>query len=105
MGLNSYTFTDSDTSMSFFQKAREVFADHADRMEFWKLDVTNENQGFKPHSYNIVITSSVLHATTKLVKTMTNFQLLLKPGNKMGICEATCKECNCTSYLFGFLPN
>lgn len=45
MGLNSYTFTDSD--MSFFQKAREVFADHADCMEFWKLDVTNENQALE----------------------------------------------------------
>lgn len=105
MGFNSYTFT--DIGVSFFEKAREVFADHADRMEFRKLDVTKrpEDQGFKPHSYDMVVASSVLHATPKLVETMTNVRSLLKPGGQVVICEATYKEHNRTGYLFGLFPD
>lgn len=93
--------------MSFFEKAREAFAEHADRMEFRKLDVTKkpEDQGFKPHSYDMVVASSVLHATPKLAETMANVRSLLKPGGQVVICEATYKEHNRTGFLFGLFPD
>lgn len=93
--------------MSFFEKAREAFADYVDRMEFRKLDITKkpEDQGFKPHSYDMVVASSVLHATPKLAETMANVRSLLKPGGQVVICEATYKEHNRTGFLFGLFPD
>ncbi|OLN97460.1 Lovastatin nonaketide synthase 1 [Colletotrichum chlorophyti] len=105
LGFNSYTFT--DISAAFFEKAREVFSEHQDRMEFKKLDVTKspEEQGFKPHSYDLVVASSVLHATPKLTETMSNVRSLLKPGGHVVICEATHKEHLRVGYLFGLFPD
>ncbi|KAF4841363.1 Lovastatin nonaketide synthase mokA [Colletotrichum siamense] len=105
LGFNSYTFT--DISATFFDKAREVFWQHKDRMDFRKLDITRDpaEQGFTPHSYDLVIASSVLHATPRLVDTMTNVRSLLKPGGHVVIAEATFKEYLRTSYIFGLFPD
>ncbi|KAL3301235.1 beta-ketoacyl synthase domain-containing protein [Colletotrichum asianum] len=105
LGFNSYTFT--DISATFFDKAREVFSQHKDRMDFQKLDITRDpaEQGFTPHSYDLVIASSVLHATPRLVDTMTNVRSLLKPGGHVVIAEATFKEYLRTSYIFGLFPD
>ncbi|KAI8292598.1 Lovastatin nonaketide synthase [Colletotrichum sp. SAR11_57] len=105
LGFNSYTFT--DISGTFFDKAREVFSQHKDRMDFRKLDITRNpaEQGFTPHSYDLVIASSVLHATPRLVDTMTNVRSLLKPGGHVVIAEATFKEYLRTSYIFGLFPD
>ncbi|KAI8200468.1 Lovastatin nonaketide synthase [Colletotrichum sp. SAR 10_76] len=105
LGLNSYTFT--DISATFFDKAREVFSQHKDCMDFRKLDITRDpvEQGFTPHSYDLVIASSVLHATPRLVDTMTNVRSLLKPGGHVVIAEATFKEYLRTSYIFGLFPD
>ncbi|KAJ0380235.1 hypothetical protein COL26b_001347 [Colletotrichum chrysophilum] len=105
LGFNSYTFT--DISGTFFDKAREVFSQHKDRMDFRKLDITRNpaEQGFTPHSYDLVIASSVLHATPRLVDTMTNVRSLLKPGGHVIIAEATFKEYLRTSYIFGLFPD
>ncbi|KAI8264279.1 Lovastatin nonaketide synthase [Colletotrichum sp. SAR 10_77] len=105
LGFNSYTFT--DISATFFDKAREVFSQHKDRMDFRKLDITRDpvEQGFIPHSYDLVIASSVLHATPRLVDTMTNVRSLLKPGGHVVIAEATFKEYLRTSYIFGLFPD
>ncbi|KAJ3952088.1 hypothetical protein N0V92_011480, partial [Colletotrichum tropicale] len=105
LGFNSYTFT--DISATFFDKAREVFSQHKDRMDFRKLDITRDptEQGFTPHSYDLVIASSVLHATPRLVDTMTNVRSLLKPGGHVVIAEATFKEYLRTSYIFGLFPD
>ncbi|KAI8170209.1 Lovastatin nonaketide synthase [Colletotrichum sp. SAR 10_70] len=105
LGFNSYTFT--DISATFFHKAREVFSQHKDRMDFRKLDITRDpvEQGFTPHSYDLVIASSVLHATPRLVDTMTNVRSLLKPGGHVVIAEATFKEYLRTSYIFGLFPD
>ncbi|GKT50422.1 lovastatin nonaketide synthase mokA [Colletotrichum spaethianum] len=114
LGFNSYTFT--DISASFFDKAREVFSQYKDRMDFRKLDITQDpastsrfilhvQQGFTPHSYDLVVASSVLHATPHLVETMTNVRSLLKPGGHVVIAEATFKEYLRTSYIFGLFPD
>lgn len=105
LGFNSYTFT--DISPAFFEKAKEQFADHQDRMIFQKLDITRspEEQGFKPHSYDLVVASSVLHATPKLAETMTNVRSLLKPGGHVVLLEATHKDHTRVGFLFGLFPD
>ncbi|GKT71322.1 polyketide synthase [Colletotrichum tofieldiae] len=105
LGFNSYTFT--DISPAFFEKAREEFAVYQDRMEFQKLDISQspEAQGFKPHSYDLVLASSVLHATPNLTETMANVRYLLRPGGYAVILEATHKDHTRVGYLFGLFPD
>ncbi|KAI6351195.1 hypothetical protein MCOR25_010071 [Pyricularia grisea] len=101
LGYNSYTFT--DISAAFFEKAKEKFAPFVDRMEFRKLDITKPpaEQGFKPYAYDLIVASSVLHATPNLTETMANARTLLKPGGHVVICEATNKDHMRVGYLFG----
>ncbi|KXH44578.1 beta-ketoacyl synthase domain-containing protein [Colletotrichum nymphaeae SA-01] len=105
LGFNSYTFT--DISPAFFEKAQEHFSAHEDRMIFQKLDITKkpEEQGFKPHSYDMIIASSVLHATPKLAETMANVRSLLKPGGHVVLLEATHRDHTRVGYLFGLFPD
>ncbi|KAK1975036.1 beta-ketoacyl synthase domain-containing protein [Colletotrichum cereale] len=103
LGFNSYTFT--DISATFFDEARKVFSQHKDRMDFRKLDITQDPASFTPHSYDLVIASSVLHATPRLVETMTNVRSLLKAGGHVVIAEATFNEYLRTSYIFGLFPD
>ncbi|KAI6343293.1 putative PKS/NRPS-like protein biosynthetic cluster [Pyricularia oryzae] len=101
LGFNSYTFT--DISAAFFEKAKEKFAPFLDRMDFRKLDITKPpaEQGFKTHAYDLIVASSVLHATPCLAETMANARTLLKPGGHVVICEATNKDHMRVGYLFG----
>ncbi|TIC90982.1 Lovastatin nonaketide synthase mokA [Colletotrichum higginsianum] len=105
LGFNSYTFT--DISAAFFEKAKENFAPFLDRMDFRKLDITKPpaEQGFKTHAYDMIIASSVLHATPNLTETMANARTLLKPGGHVVICEATNKDHMRVGYLFGLFAD
>ncbi|KAI8251965.1 beta-ketoacyl synthase domain-containing protein [Colletotrichum sp. SAR11_239] len=105
LGFNSYTFT--DISAAFFEKAKEKFAPFLERMEFRKLDITQPpaEQGFKTHAYDMIIASSVLHATPNLTETMANARTLLKPGGHVVICEATNKDHMRVGYLFGLFAD
>nr|XP_036581666.1 beta-ketoacyl synthase domain-containing protein [Colletotrichum truncatum]KAF6790109.1 beta-ketoacyl synthase domain-containing protein [Colletotrichum truncatum] len=105
LGFNSYTFT--DISPAFFEKAQEHFSKHEDRMIYQKLDITRspQEQGFKPHSYDMVVASSVLHATPKLAETMANVRSLLKPGGHVVLLEATHRDHTRVGYLFGLFPD
>ena len=105
LAFNSYTFTDISTG--FFDKAREEFAEHEDRMEFRSLDIRRnpKEQGFKPHSYHMILASNVLHATPKLEETMTNARSLLKPGGQMVILELTHREHSRLGFIFGLFPD
>ncbi|KAK1565960.1 beta-ketoacyl synthase domain-containing protein [Colletotrichum navitas] len=105
LGFNSYTFT--DISAAFFEKAKEKFAPFLDRMEFRKLDISKPpaEQGFKTHAYDMVVASSVLHATPNLTETMANARTLLKPGGHVVICEATNKDHMRVGYLFGLFAD
>lgn len=76
-------------------------------MIFKKLDITQSpaDQGFRPHSYDLILASSVLHATPNLTETMTNVRSLLKPGGQVIILEATHKDYTRVGYLFGLFPD
>ncbi|KAL0930671.1 Polyketide synthase-nonribosomal peptide synthetase 1 [Colletotrichum truncatum] len=76
----SYTFT--DISPSFFEKARENLAAWEERLEYKPLDVTKEPsaQGFPSEAYDLAVAGNVLHATPDLGETLQNTRKLLKPG-------------------------
>ncbi|KAK0664508.1 hypothetical protein QBC41DRAFT_380647 [Cercophora samala] len=85
----SYTFT--DISSGFFEKAADRFHNAGDKMIFKTLDVEKPvaDQGYTPFSYDVVIASNVLHATTNLHNTLVNTRSLLKPGGFLFLLEIT----------------
>ncbi|KAF2121672.1 lovastatin nonaketide synthase [Lophiotrema nucula] len=89
--MSSYTYTDISTG--FFDKAAEVFEAYSDRMAFKVLDAERSpaTQGFELHSYDIVIANNVLHATSVLQHTLENTRQLLKPGGWLILAELTDK--------------
>jgi ubiquinone/menaquinone biosynthesis C-methylase UbiE len=98
-----YTFTDISTG--FFMKARDVFADYADRMTFSLLNCEKDplEQGYEAHSFDVIVASNVLHATEFLEKTMTNVRKLLKPGGYLCLLECT-GHLERTGFLMAGLP-
>lgn len=78
--FSGYTFT--DISSGFFASAQASLGEHANSMDFKPLDISKDprSQGFEPHSYDLIVASLVLHATTSLVETLENVRRLLKPG-------------------------
>lgn len=105
LGFNSYTYTDISTG--FFEKAHEQFAEFEGRMEFEPLDIRRSpaEQGFKEHSYDLIIASNVLHATPKLEETMAHARSLLKPGGHMVILEITHREHTRLGFIFGLFAD
>nr|AKL78827.1 GLNRPS8 [Glarea lozoyensis] len=100
----SYTFT--DISGGYFEKAREVFKDLSGNMLFSVLDVEKDvvSQGYSEHSYDLVIASMVLHATSKLENTMKNVRRLLKPGGYLLMLETTSNSPSRIGFTMGGLP-
>lgn len=82
----SYTFTDISTG--FFSAAKERFKDFSG-MQFLQLDITQdpEGQGFRAHSFDLVIATDVLHVTPKLNDSLRNIYKLLRPGGKLLVQE------------------
>ncbi|KAK9425932.1 putative beta-ketoacyl synthase domain-containing protein [Seiridium unicorne] len=102
-GYPSYTF--SDVSTGFFENAATTFADHG-RMVFQDFDVESYPpvQGFVANSYDLVIASFVIHATSQLHAAMTNIRRLLRPGGYPIIAEITDNGPFRTPSIFGTLP-
>jgi len=86
---SSYTYT--DISAGFFEKAAEKFAEHAHKMTFkvFNAENTPEQQDFVPGSYDVIIAANVLHATRDLAQTMRNVRSLLRPGGYLLMIEVT----------------
>lgn len=70
-----YVFT--DVSPLFLSKAEQKF--HYPFVRYQVLDIEKDplEQGFAPHSFDIVLASDVLHATTDLRDTLRNIQKVL----------------------------
>ncbi|KAK3373153.1 hypothetical protein B0T24DRAFT_529456 [Lasiosphaeria ovina] len=87
--FSSYTYT--DISAGFFDKAADIFGAYRDKMTFKVLDVERSpaSQGYDPHSYDIIIASNVLHATAVLRRTLENTRQLLRPGGYLMLAELT----------------
>ena len=102
--FSSYTFTDISTG--FFETAQDVFASAGDKMIFKTLDVEKDitEQGYEEHSYDLVVASLVLHATTDLHRTLTNTRRLLKPGGYLIIQEVSNNDVTRVGFLMCALP-
>ena len=85
----SYTYT--DISAGFFERAGEKFADHVHSMDFKTFNVEHSptEQGLTSDSYDIVIAANVLHATRRLSQTMRHVRSLLRPGGFLVAIEVT----------------
>ncbi|KAL5355551.1 hypothetical protein BJX96DRAFT_170776 [Aspergillus floccosus] len=102
-GFATYTFT--DISSGFFEKASQAFASYSSKMSFKVLDIEKDiiSQGFAPHSFDLIIASLVLHATKNLAKTLSNVRDLLKPGGYLLLLEITENEQMRFGLIFGGL--
>lgn len=100
----SYTFTDISTS--FFEVAQEVFYALGDKMVFRPLDCEKDivAQGYEEHSYDLVVASLVLHATTNLRRTLSNARRLLKPGGYLVMQEITNNDVARTGFMMSATP-
>ncbi|KAJ4376392.1 hypothetical protein N0V83_001675 [Neocucurbitaria cava] len=101
--LKSYTYT--DISSYFFQRAAEKFETFVQFMKFKKLDVEQdpETQDFRPASYDVIVAANVLHATSDMHRTMVHARKLLRPGGKLILLEMT-NRLLAASVIFGTLP-
>lgn len=102
--FGSYTFTDISTS--FFESAQELFDAHGNKMIFKLLDCEKDivAQGYEEQSYDLVVASLVLHATTDLRRTLSNARRLLKPGGYLIFMEIPDNEVLRPGFLFSVTP-
>ncbi|XP_044718107.1 polyketide synthase dehydratase domain-containing protein [Hirsutella rhossiliensis] len=105
LSFNSYTFT--DISSAFFEQAASEFERHVEKMDFRPLDVRRDptEQEFKPHSYDLIIASNVLHATPRLEETLKNVRTLLKPGGRLIVIEVVHREHTRIGFIFGLFAD
>ncbi|KAF7125782.1 hypothetical protein CNMCM5793_002075 [Aspergillus hiratsukae] len=100
----SYTYT--DISSGFFEQATQEFSSFQPKMAFRTLDIEKDvvDQGFPEQSFDLIIASLVLHATSKLRETMKNVRRLLRPGGYLIMLELTDNDPMRFGFIFGALP-
>ncbi|TVY75062.1 Highly reducing polyketide synthase gloL [Fusarium oxysporum f. sp. cubense] len=101
-GLPAYSiYTFSDISAGFFPQARERFC-YAPNMDYRVFDISQNpfDQGFKANWYDVVLAPNVIHATKSLRETLSNLQLLLRPGGLLVLTEL-CAVVRTPNYIFG----
>ncbi|OEJ37041.1 hypothetical protein AR457_33960 [Streptomyces agglomeratus] len=95
-----YTFT--DISSAFFPQAKNRFAAY-DFVDYRVLDLESDpvEQGFTPSSFDLVVASNVLHATTDLAATLRRVADLLADGGHLLAVESHSHEA--LAPVFGLL--
>ncbi|GAW27324.1 putative polyketide synthase [Rosellinia necatrix] len=85
--FKSYTYT--DLSPAFFDRAASTFVAQKDRMVFKTLDIERDpaTQGFATGTYDLVVAYLVLHATRDLEVCLAHARRLLKPGGFLVVGE------------------
>lgn len=99
----SYRFT--DVSQGFFEGARDGLAKWEHLIRYQRLDIEQDPiaQGFEAQTYDLIIASQVLHATSSMERTMSNVHRLLRPGGKLFMIETTRDQVD-VQLAFGLLP-
>jgi amino acid adenylation domain-containing protein len=84
----SYDYT--DVSQFFLQNAQRTF-DAYPFLRYGLLDIEEDLQvqGYEPHSFDVVIAASVLHATRDIAQSVAHAQALLAPGGVLLLVEET----------------
>ena len=87
-----YTYT--DISAGFFLQAEQKFASYENAINYQVLDIERNpvEQGFTPHSYDLVIACQVLHATRHIGETLSHCRKLLKPSGQLMAVESFRKQ-------------
>lgn len=87
--FRSYTFTDISTG--FFDKAQDIFKEWLPYMTFKKLDIEKDPgaQGFELGTYDVIVAANVLHVSRSMDLTLANVKSLLKSGGTLVIEEIT----------------
>lgn len=98
-------FTYTDISPAFFETARAQLAEFEGRVTFKTLDLERDAgaQGFEAGGYDMAIASNVFHATSDLVRTMSNVRKLLRPGGRLLFQEGVVPDSACFNVGFGCL--
>ncbi|KAL4941948.1 hypothetical protein BDV06DRAFT_222645 [Aspergillus oleicola] len=101
--VDQYDFT--DISPGFFEAARDRLAAFAEILTFRTLDIERDvgEQGFEEASYDLIIVSNVIHATSIIQHTLRNVRSLLKPGGRFMLMEMT-RPTLYYNIIFGTLP-
>lgn len=83
-----YVFT--DVSEHFLKQARQRFGNRPFvRYEKLDLEANPAQQGFEPGSFDLVLASDVIHATSSISASLTRIRNLLKPGGAVALIELT----------------
>ncbi|OGB22453.1 MAG: hypothetical protein A3I66_04080 [Burkholderiales bacterium RIFCSPLOWO2_02_FULL_57_36] len=95
-----YAFT--DIGQLFLGKAKERFREY-DFIEYRELDIEKdpEAQGFRPHYYDLVVASNVLHATPDLTQTLNTVKGLITAGGYLLVIEAVYPPPHWVDLTFG----
>lgn len=102
--FSSYTYT--DISSGFFEKAQSRLHQYRDRMDYKTLNIEKDpvEQGFREHGYDLVLAANVLHATESLEATLRNVRRLLRPGGFLVLMEIVGNDVFRIGLVMGGLP-
>ncbi|OGE53444.1 hypothetical protein PENARI_c008G05255 [Penicillium arizonense] len=100
----SYTFT--DISSGFFERAKQRFQPWADIMKFQSLNIESDpvDQGLQLGTYDLIFAGNVIHATANLQATLQNLRSLLRPGGQLIMQEGIRQDFLWYPLVFGQLP-
>ena len=96
----------TDISASFFEGLRNKLSAQKAWMNFGLLDIEKDplGQGFTSQSYDVIICGLVLHATSRLSRSLRHVRSLLRPGGKLIVLELTNVHVARIHFIFGLLP-
>jgi NADPH:quinone reductase-like Zn-dependent oxidoreductase/SAM-dependent methyltransferase len=101
--IASYTFT--DISSGFFEKAKQRFQSWSDIMSFQALNIERSpvDQGLELGKYDLIFAGNVIHATASLQNALRNLRALLKPGGQLVMQEGIRQDFLWYPLVFGQL--
>lgn len=102
--IASYTFT--DISSGFFEKAKQRFSSWSDIMTFQSLNIERSpvDQGIQTGTYDLIFAGNVIHATANLHTALRNLRSLLRPGGQLIMQEGIRQDFLWYPLVFGQLP-
>ncbi|KAJ5668938.1 Acyl transferase/acyl hydrolase/lysophospholipase [Penicillium macrosclerotiorum] len=101
--ISTYTFT--DISSGFFEKAKKRFQPWSDMMTFQTLNIESNpaDQGIRG-KYDLIFAGNVIHATANLNVALRNIRSLLRPGGQLIMQEGIRQDFLWYPLVFGQLP-